>query len=63
MGPMTSFRDELRDVAHGLRWGRRPLTPAPRTSDAPPKQWSFPTDWARTERPASTRATRSSTMA
>jgi len=45
-----SFRDELREVAKGWRWGRRPVMP--RSAEgvtAPPERWEFPTDWARTE--------------
>ncbi len=43
------FVDELRDVARGWRWGRRPMMP--RSAEGvtpPPERWSFPTDWART---------------
>ena len=43
-----SLADEVREVAKGWRWGRRPV--APRTAEAhtpPAEPWSFPTDWAR----------------
>ncbi len=45
-----SFADEVRNVAEGFRWGRRPAVP--RNAEAhtpPPERWTFPTDWARTE--------------
>ena len=45
-----SFTDEVRNVAEGFRWGRRPAVP--RNAEAhtpPPERWAFPTDWARTE--------------
>jgi 1-acyl-sn-glycerol-3-phosphate acyltransferase len=42
--------DEVREVAKGWRWGRRTMTPrSALESTPPPKVWSFPTDWARTE--------------
>lgn len=45
-----SFADEVRDVAKGFRWGRRPAIPrTAESSTPPPERWSFPTDWARTE--------------
>ncbi len=47
--PKRKLVDEVRDVAKGWRWGRRPM--APRSAlgvTAPPEPWSFPTDWART---------------
>lgn len=44
------FVDEVRDVAKGWRWGRRTMTPrSALESTPPPKQWDFPTDWARTD--------------
>jgi 1-acyl-sn-glycerol-3-phosphate acyltransferase len=49
MAAMRRFPDEVRDVADGWRWGRRPAIP--RSAEgvtAPPERWSFPTDWART---------------
>lgn len=49
---MPSFRTELRALAHGGRWGRRPLPPASvADSTAAPATWHFPTTWSRT-RPA-----------
>jgi 1-acyl-sn-glycerol-3-phosphate acyltransferase len=43
------FTDELRDVADGWRWGRRPMLPRAAEGVSPPaERWSFPTDWART---------------
>ncbi len=43
------FTDELRDVAEGWRWGRRPMLPRAAEGVSPPaERWSFPTDWART---------------
>ena len=45
-----SIVHEVRDVAKGWRWGRRTMTPRSALADTPPpKVWSFPTDWARTE--------------
>ncbi|HET9722431.1 MAG TPA: lysophospholipid acyltransferase family protein [Actinomycetota bacterium] len=49
MAAKRSLTDELRDVAEGWRWGRRPIMP--RSAEgvtAPAERWSFPTDWART---------------
>jgi 1-acyl-sn-glycerol-3-phosphate acyltransferase len=49
MAGKRRFTDEVRDVADGWRWGRRPAIP--RSAEgvtAPPERWSFPTDWART---------------
>ena len=41
---------ELKDVAAGWRWGRRPVIPRSAEGHTlPPEPWSFPTDWARTE--------------
>jgi len=45
-----SLADEVREVARGWRWGRRPVVPRSAERVTPPaKVWSFPTDWARTE--------------
>lgn len=42
--------DDVREVAKGWRWGRRTMTPRSALADTPPpKIFSFPTDWARTE--------------
>jgi 1-acyl-sn-glycerol-3-phosphate acyltransferase len=42
--------NELKDVAAGWRWGRRPVIPrSAEPHTVPPEPWSFPTDWARTE--------------
>jgi 1-acyl-sn-glycerol-3-phosphate acyltransferase len=44
------LRDELRAMAAGFRWGRRPL--APRSAEphtAPKEDRVFPSDWARTD--------------
>ncbi len=47
---MAGMREELKTMAEGFRWGRRPLVPrsaepfAPETEDS-----TFPTAWARTE--------------
>ena len=49
MAAERRFMDELRDVADGWRWGRRPMMP--RSAEgvtAPPERFEFPTDWART---------------
>jgi 1-acyl-sn-glycerol-3-phosphate acyltransferase len=44
------FTDEIRDVAEGWRWGRRTMTPKTALDTTPPpKIWSYPTDWARTD--------------
>jgi 1-acyl-sn-glycerol-3-phosphate acyltransferase len=47
---MSGVRDELREMAKGFRWGRRPLVPR---SAEPYVQENddegFPTDWARTD--------------
>jgi 1-acyl-sn-glycerol-3-phosphate acyltransferase len=49
MAGKRRFTDELRDVAQGWRWGRRPAIPrSAQGVTAPPERWSFPTDWART---------------
>lgn len=45
-----SFADEVRNVAEGFRWGRRPAVPRNAEADTPPpERRAFPTDWARTE--------------
>ncbi|MFL5392668.1 MAG: lysophospholipid acyltransferase family protein [Myxococcales bacterium] len=42
--------EEIRDVAKGWRWGRRTMTPKTALDTTPPpKIWSYPTDWARTD--------------
>ena len=47
---MGRLLHEVRDVAKGWRWGRRTMTPrSALETTPPPKVWSFPTDWARTE--------------
>jgi 1-acyl-sn-glycerol-3-phosphate acyltransferase len=49
---MPGFGQELRAIARGGRWGRRPLPPASVTdTTAVPASWQFPTTWSRT-RPA-----------
>jgi 1-acyl-sn-glycerol-3-phosphate acyltransferase len=50
MAAKRRFTDELRDVADGWRWGRRPMMPGSAEGvTAPPERFEFPTDWARTE--------------
>jgi 1-acyl-sn-glycerol-3-phosphate acyltransferase len=47
---MGKLLREIEDVAKGWRWGRRTMTPRTALdSTPPPKIWSYPTDWARTE--------------
>jgi 1-acyl-sn-glycerol-3-phosphate acyltransferase len=47
---MAGVRDELKEMARGFRWGRRPLVPRTAEPHAlEPKDDLFPTDWARTE--------------
>jgi 1-acyl-sn-glycerol-3-phosphate acyltransferase len=49
MGRGGSFLDEVRTVARGFRWGRRPLVPAAAEAQAEPRRpGQFPTAWART---------------
>lgn len=44
-----SLREEVRDLARGWRWTRRPLTPRSAEPWAPPAEpREFPTSWART---------------
>ncbi len=46
---MSSVMDEVREVARGWRWGRRPLVPRSAEPFAPPPEPAeFPTAWART---------------
>jgi len=45
-----SARDELKELAKGFRWGRRPLVPRSAEPYAEPHDdTGFPTDWARTK--------------
>jgi 1-acyl-sn-glycerol-3-phosphate acyltransferase len=45
-----SARDELKELAKGFRWGRRPLVPRSAEPFAEPREDAgFPTDWARTK--------------
>ena len=45
-----STRDELKELAKGFRWGRRPLVPRSAEPFAEPREdVGFPTDWARTK--------------
>ncbi len=45
-----SVRGELRDMAKGFRWGRRPMVPRSAEPYRPAKDDAgFPTDWARTD--------------
>jgi 1-acyl-sn-glycerol-3-phosphate acyltransferase len=47
---MTSLPDDLRDLAKGFRWGRRPLIPGDAEDHTPERrEWVFPTAWARTK--------------
>jgi 1-acyl-sn-glycerol-3-phosphate acyltransferase len=53
---MAGIRDELKGMAEGFRWGRRPLIPRDAEPYAPEHQdRTFPTDWARTEVGTATR--------
>lgn len=46
---MAKMRDELREMARGFRWGRRPLVPADALEHTPVRERGvFPTAWART---------------
>src|SRR5256885_13692535 len=43
-------RDELKEMARGFRWGRRPLVPRSAEPHAEEREDAgFPTDWARSE--------------
>ena len=45
-----AVRDELKAMASGFRWGRRPLVPRSAEPHAEPKEDRvFPSDWARTD--------------
>jgi len=45
-----SAREELKELAKGFRWGRRPLVPRSAEPYAEPREdVGFPTDWARTK--------------
>ena len=45
-----SAREELKELARGFRWGRRPLVPASAEPYAEPREEPmFPTDWARSK--------------
>jgi 1-acyl-sn-glycerol-3-phosphate acyltransferase len=46
----VSARDELRELARGFRWGRRPLVPrSAEPYTEPHEDAGFPTDWARSK--------------
>ena len=45
-----SAREELKEMARGFRWGRRPLVPRSAEPHAlGHEERTFPTDWARTD--------------
>jgi 1-acyl-sn-glycerol-3-phosphate acyltransferase len=47
---MSGVRDELKTMAEGFRWGRRPIVPkGAEEYRKEPKDRGFPTDWARSE--------------
>ena len=47
---MAGLRDDLKTMAEGFRWGRRPMVPRSAEPYALEREdRSFPTDWARTE--------------
>jgi 1-acyl-sn-glycerol-3-phosphate acyltransferase len=47
---MAGLRDELKGMAEGFRWGRRPMVPRSAEPYALEREdRTFPTDWARTE--------------
>ena len=51
-------RDELKSMADGFRWGRRPLVPRSAEEHAAPKEDRvFPSDWARTDAGVAARQT------
>lgn len=51
-----SARDELKELAKGFRWGRRPLVPRSAEPYAEPHEDAgFPTDWARSKPGIATR--------
>jgi 1-acyl-sn-glycerol-3-phosphate acyltransferase len=53
---MPSLLDDVREVARGWRWTRRPLTPRSALPWAPPVEArEFPTEWARTPAGKATR--------
>jgi 1-acyl-sn-glycerol-3-phosphate acyltransferase len=46
---MASVKGEVKELARGFRWGRRPLVPRSAEPYAPDREErAFPTDWART---------------
>src|SRR5215210_2335409 len=46
---MTSTREDLKELARGFRWGRRPLVPGSAEPFVEERgDAGFPTDWART---------------
>src|SRR6266508_1482267 len=52
------MRDELKTMAEGFRWGRRPLVPRSAEEHAAPKEDRvFPSDWARTDAGVAARQT------
>jgi 1-acyl-sn-glycerol-3-phosphate acyltransferase len=54
---MASLLDEVREVARGWRWGRRPLVPRSAEPFAPPPEpREFPTEWARSSAGRAARA-------
>ena len=47
---MSGIREELKEMARGFRWGRRPLVPRSAEPYAVERDdVGFPTDWARSE--------------
>jgi 1-acyl-sn-glycerol-3-phosphate acyltransferase len=53
----TSVREDLRNLARGWRWGKRPLVPRSAEVHQPPQEWKeFPTAWARTPAARAARA-------
>jgi 1-acyl-sn-glycerol-3-phosphate acyltransferase len=50
MSSVRNARNELKAMADGFRWGRRPLVPRSAEAHTPPKEDRvFPSDWARTD--------------